>query len=361
VEQVKVTYETPDGAGYKGLTHQITPDVATRSATARLKAIRSIIGQADMSAETAAAHANKMQLVARAGSAVVAESGTGEAEAVIICDVPITRADILHECDVVEDVAIAHGYNNIALTIPRTPCPGAQQPLNKLTDALRVELAACGYDEVLTLALVSREENFGMMGLPEDGSAVELGNPEMEGLHIGRTRMVPGLLRSLHSNKGKCAFSGGVRLFEVSDVMLRDASVDVGARNERRLAALYSGVSAGFEVVHGLVDRLMQLLEVPVRPFSWQAPAAAAGAGAPATAAAAGTYGRGGLRYFLEPEEGIPTYFPGRGARVVLEHESGARTVLGSVGVLHPRVIKAFGLDHPASVVELNIEPFLKQ
>jgi phenylalanyl-tRNA synthetase beta subunit len=27
--------------------------------------------------------------------------------------VPPTRSDILHACDVVEDVAIAHGYNNI--------------------------------------------------------------------------------------------------------------------------------------------------------------------------------------------------------------------------------------------------------
>ncbi len=27
--------------------------------------------------------------------------------------VPPTRSDILHACDVAEDVAIAHGYNNV--------------------------------------------------------------------------------------------------------------------------------------------------------------------------------------------------------------------------------------------------------
>ena len=27
--------------------------------------------------------------------------------------VPPTRSDVLHACDVVEDVAIAHGYNNV--------------------------------------------------------------------------------------------------------------------------------------------------------------------------------------------------------------------------------------------------------
>ena len=33
--------------------------------------------------------------------------------------VPPTRSDILHACDVAEDVAIAHGYNNIATRVSR--------------------------------------------------------------------------------------------------------------------------------------------------------------------------------------------------------------------------------------------------
>ena len=38
---------------------------------------------------------------------------------------------------------------------------------------------------------------------------------------------------------------------------------DVGARNERRLCAVNYNKSPGFEVIHGLLDRVMQLLEVP--------------------------------------------------------------------------------------------------
>ena len=37
----------------------------------------------------------------------------------------------------------------------------------------------------------------------------------------------------------------------------------MGSRNERRFCAVNYNKSAGFEVVHGLLDRLMQLLEVP--------------------------------------------------------------------------------------------------
>lgn len=37
---------------------------------------------------------------------------------------------------------------------------------------------------------------------------------------------------------------------------------DVGARNSRRFCAVYYNRSPGFEVIHGLLDRTMQLLEV---------------------------------------------------------------------------------------------------
>lgn len=353
VEQVKVIYEEGH-AGFRGMTQETTPDLSTRPATAKLANIRSILGHASLSCEEAAVAATKMQLEAAPGKD---EAGN---EAILV-NVPVTRADILHECDLVEDVCIAYGYNKIARTIPKTPCPGAQQPINKLTDALRHELAAAGYDETLTLALVAKDENFAHYGVKDDGkTAVELLNPQTQDFQIGRTTMVPGILKSLVNNKGKVSFSAGVKLFEVSDVILKDKDADVGARNERRLAALYSGMSAGFEVIHGLVDRIMTLLEVPVRPYAWEV-AAAAGSGAGAASSSTAAFGRGGFRYYLEALEGVDTYFPGRGASVVLEHSSGEKTVLGSLGVLHPKVLSNFGMDHPASVVELNIEPFLKQ
>lgn len=34
--------------------------------------------------------------------------------------------DVIHACDVIEDVAIAYGYNNINMTIPDTNCISQQ-------------------------------------------------------------------------------------------------------------------------------------------------------------------------------------------------------------------------------------------
>lgn len=36
----------------------------------------------------------------------------------------------------------------------------------------------------------------------------------------------------------------------------------MGARNERHVCALYYGKTPGFEIVHGLMDRLMQMLDI---------------------------------------------------------------------------------------------------
>jgi phenylalanyl-tRNA synthetase beta chain len=36
--------------------------------------------------------------------------------------IPVTRSDILHACDIIEDIAIGYGFNNIQKTIPKTDC-----------------------------------------------------------------------------------------------------------------------------------------------------------------------------------------------------------------------------------------------
>jgi phenylalanyl-tRNA synthetase beta chain len=67
------------------------------------------------------------------------------------------------------------------------------------------------------------------------------------------------MLKTVHYNK-KMALP--IKVFEISDVVLKDPSYDVGARNERRLCLLYYGVTSGFELVHGVLDRLMQVLDI---------------------------------------------------------------------------------------------------
>ena len=139
--------------------------------------------------------------------------------------------------------------------LPQTSTVGAPDPINQFTDLLRDEVARAGYVEMLTHGLCSRHDNFGSLRRPEPATpiAVELLNPANEEYQVVRTTLLPGALKTLAHNK-RMATRGGVRLFEISDVVLLDAAADVGARNRRRLLATHTGLTAGFEV-RGLEPR----------------------------------------------------------------------------------------------------------
>lgn len=48
-----------------------------------------------------------------------------EAQGRLTVEVPPTRADILHKCDVTEDIGIGYGFNNIAKVYPPTNTVGS--------------------------------------------------------------------------------------------------------------------------------------------------------------------------------------------------------------------------------------------
>lgn len=76
----------------------------------------------------------------------------------ITVSVPASRPDILHECDIMEEVAIAYGFNKLKKTFPATNTVAVPLPVNKLSDVVRREASLAGFIEVLPLILVSREE-----------------------------------------------------------------------------------------------------------------------------------------------------------------------------------------------------------
>jgi phenylalanyl-tRNA synthetase beta chain len=237
--------------------------------------------------------------------------------------IPPTRADILHPCDVIEDVAVAYGYNNVKKTLPSTMTVGQQLPLNKLTDQVRIQVALAGFTEALTFTLCSRDDVSTHLGGKsiDDIPAVHISNPKATEFQVARTTLIPGLLKTAFANK---RLPLPLKLFEVSDVIFKDSNKDVGAKNERWLCALFYGKVPGFEIIHGLLDRVMQILDV--------------------------SYSSG---YHLKSTDD-PMYFPGRCAEVIVRGQ-----VMGKLGVIHPNVISSFNLSMPASAVEINIEPFV--
>ena len=179
---------------------------------------------------------------------------------IIDVSVPPTRADVLHQCDIMEDVAVAYGYNNLPKTFPGKSGTIAQPLMvNKLGDIVRLETAMAGWSEVMPLILCSHDENFAWLNREDDGNtAVKVANPKTAEYQVVRTSLLPGLLKTIRENKHH---SVPIKVFEVSDVAYKDLSLERKSRNERHFAAAWYGKTSGFEVVHGLLDRIMSMLK----------------------------------------------------------------------------------------------------
>ncbi len=71
---------------------------------------------------------------------------------------PCWRVDVLHECDILEDIAICYGYPKITPTLPPSSTIGSQLRINKFTDYLRAEMAQAQFNEALNFALCSKAD-----------------------------------------------------------------------------------------------------------------------------------------------------------------------------------------------------------
>ena len=255
--------------------------------------------------------------------------------------IPPTRADILHQADIMEDVGIAYGFNKLPRAFPKVSGTiGQPLAINKLGDIVRLEAAMAGWNEVLPLILCSHAENFAYLNRKDDGNtAVKLANPKTAEYQVVRTSLLPGLLKTLRENKHH---SVPMKIFEVSDVAFKDTSLERKSRNERRFAAAYLGKGSGFEIVHGLMDRVMLMLKSAF------------------VTSEEGLQGKNAeeTTYWID-EVDDPTFFEGHAATIRLRIGGKPAQDVGIFGILHPTVLDKFELKYPVSTLEMKIEVFL--
>lgn len=83
----------------------------------------------------------------------------------ILVKIPPYRNDILHEYDLIEDVAIGFGYGNIRSSLPECMTFGEKRNLEKLSEKIRNVFVGLGFNEVMSLTLSSEKEQFEKMNL----------------------------------------------------------------------------------------------------------------------------------------------------------------------------------------------------
>ncbi|HHN74253.1 MAG TPA: phenylalanine--tRNA ligase subunit beta [Acidobacteria bacterium] len=230
-------------------------------------------------------------------------------------DVPAWRADILHPRDLIEDVAIAYGYDNL----PRVELSGATfaqaHPREIACARARQVLLGLGAMEVMTLALSCEETTYQRTALPDEDRQVKLEHPISVEQTMLRISLIPGLMETLAVNLGH---SYPQRLFEVGSVSLADAAAETGAREEVRAALALAGDGTGYADIRAMADRF-------VAEWGWS------------------------IDEVRPVEDGL--FLPGRGAGIWSSGHCVAR-----FGEVHPAVLENYRVIHPVVIAEFDLE-----
>jgi phenylalanyl-tRNA synthetase beta chain len=233
-------------------------------------------------------------------------------------DVPRYRVDVKHEVDLIEDVAIAHGYHQLPAVLVPTATVGREHPGVGFLRKVRRVLTGLGATEVMNFVLTNEEEHLQKMRLPEDLGQVRILNPISVYQTIVRTHLLSDLMATFAVNRTRempqLVFElGMVARATADDTTIHDMSVGIGEMGPR----------ADYARIRSTVDSLV--LELGVEP-----------AAVP-----------------LGEHELAPVFLPGRGARMRADELE-----IGVIGEVHPEVITAFGLDHPVVLAELDLTAF---
>ena len=151
----------------------------------------------------------------------------------LVVSIPRYRVDILHDVDIVEDVAIGYGFDRFESTLPSVMTIGGELPMTTLRRTLRDLMVGLGYQEIWNYVLTNAGALFEKMNLPSQ-EIVEVENPKSLEYHVARNSLLPGLFAFLGGNTEQ---ELPQRIFEVGDVVLVDPKAETCTRTSLRIAA----------------------------------------------------------------------------------------------------------------------------
>jgi phenylalanyl-tRNA synthetase beta chain len=157
-----------------------SPDLHTKKMSLDLKKVNKILG---------------ITLGEKQAAALLAKMGYAYAKGKV--DVPPYRADVMGLVDIVEDIAIAYGYNNFKASIPDFFSPGSIITTYDSADQI---MRGMGFMESKSFVLTNKEK-LGQIG--SSGGVLEISNPGTVDYTVVRPTLVLDMLGTFQINKMK--------------------------------------------------------------------------------------------------------------------------------------------------------------
>jgi phenylalanyl-tRNA synthetase beta chain len=277
-----------------------TPDLSGSSATVDPDQIRKFLGLQLSDAEI-------IKLLERARYDVKPKDKK------LVCIWSGYRADVMHVRDIIEDVGILFGYNEMQPDVPRLHTPGGQTAFEEFCVQLKELGVGLGFQEIMTFILTNKENLFRKME-----SAVlpmtEIANPVSANWSAMRSWLTPSALEFLAKNQH---VGYPQRVFEVGDCVVPDEKAETRTQTMRQFCAAIIDVKVGYEHLASVLDALLRNL---------------------------------GLAYKLQSCS-CPQYIDGRAAEVVADGNS-----IGTIGEINPQVLNNWQIEKPVVTFELSAD-----
>ena len=234
----------------------------------------------------------------------------GEKEHVI--SMPRWRNDIMHPVDIVEDIAIGYGYDNLPEQLSAVHLDAIPLPSSNLKRRISSSLCALGLQETQSLTLSNKRDQFERVRWIEENKSTIISNPITKEHTMLRQYILPSLLNLLAANRHH---ELPQRVHELGDVV-RDSE------NKTRLSWACAEVGGGFSAAKGIASSLLRDLGANLSEVKWEG---------------------------INQEEG--PWIKGRGARVIIDGIE-----VGQIGEIDPKVSFEFGLKVPIQAGEFDVD-----
>ncbi|MGA2516599.1 MAG: phenylalanine--tRNA ligase subunit beta [Thermodesulfobacteriota bacterium] len=258
----------------------------------------------------------------------------GEGQDCLVVTPPSFRGDLEREIDLIEEVARLDGYEKIPLTLPKGPPSSEGRSKEFVVEKKAVDtLIYHGYHETITYSFTS-PASWDRIALPSDDPRrrhLRILNPLTEDFSVMRTTLIPGLMETARYNISRK--NSNLKLFELRKVFFPQegerlpkevkflAGLAMGFDRDPHWA--FSSRSVDFYDVKGCVEDLLENLQIKGAKFS--------------------------------RADDVPYLHPGKGSRVVVDHE-----ILGVLGEAHPQVLGHYELHGAAYLFELDFSKMVK-
>jgi phenylalanyl-tRNA synthetase beta chain len=226
--------------------------------------------------------------------------------------VPCYRIDVMHPHDVIEDIAIMYGYNNITPRWPQQITFGNISANERLVDLAREIIIGLGFQEILSFTLTNKEQLVYRMKAP-DTRIVELINPSSQRFTCLRNWMLPGLLEFLSHNTH---IEYPQKIFEVGECVILDDTQQNRVSSHQKMGGVIAHSTANFSEIKSETEAFFRNLGIT-------------------------------LDLKVSPH---PTFINGR-AGSLQSHQ----IEFGILGEIHPRILEMWGIETPVTAFEVNL------